>query len=389
MKTRESSLHNHVLFKSRIKVLGLGGAGGNTIHRLANLRIPGITLAAANSDAQALSACQADEKIALGVDLTHGLGSGGNPQIGKRAAEESFRELIACIRDTDLLFLTAGMGGGTGSGAIEIVARIAQSLNIMTIAVVTMPFSFESGTRSQNALEAASRLQPFTDTLITIPNDRLMSLATKETSLSTAFAMADDLLTKAIQGLSALIQSDGLLTLDISHVLRLMRQAGGCYISTGIGSGENKVIQALESALRHPMLDEVPIQNAGGLIVKFSGAISLLEIQDAVEYLRSQTYETIEIITAVSEDDLLYSANQVQVMLLVTGIGGILFEESPIFTKDKLILEAEGDEEAIPISGRFPEIGFTPSEPIPDELEVPAFLRRGYNHLEHWLTYDG
>ena len=385
MKKRDSSLHNRFSLKSRIKVLGLGGAGGNTINRLSMLRIPGITLIAANTDAQALRACGADKKIPLGADLTRGLGSGGDPQIGRKAAEESYRDLIDCIKGADLLFLTAGMGGGTGSGAIEIAARVARSLNVLTIAVVTMPFSFESGLRAQNARETTARLRPFTDTLITIPNDRLMSLTSRETSLSTAFAMADDLLIKAIQGLSSLIQPSGLINVDFSHILRLLRQEGGCYISSGVGSGADKAIEAVQSSLCHPLLEDISLQDAGGLIIKFSGDLSLEELHEAMEFLRSQTSENAEIITAVSEDNLLAGADKVQAMLLVTGIGAVALDDVPISELKELKPEPEIHDMAIPISGDFPQIGFTPADPTPDELEVPAFLRRGYNQVQRSL----
>ncbi len=358
--------------------MGLGGGGCNTVDRLSHLDLDGVSLIAANTDAQALIACGSDEKVSLGEGLTYGLGSGGDPAVGRLAAEESFRELIASIKDADLLFLTAGMGGGTGSGAIEIAARIAHSLGIMTVAVVTLPFSFESGLRSFNAAEAVSRLRPFTDTLITIPNDRLVALVDDHTSLSTAFSMADDLLIRAIQGLSSIIRSEGILSVDISHVLRLMRQDGGCYISTGTAGGDGRVMNALHQALCHPLLEEIPLDHSAGLIVKFAGKISVFEIQEGIDYLRDQTSNEIEIITAVSEDDLLASADQVQVMVLVTGIGGIGVQKTDLKTAvvENTAME-EIREQAIPVSGSFPKVGFTPSEPVPDELEVPAFIRKG------------
>jgi cell division protein FtsZ len=381
MKSLNLLIDKNLECNPRIKVIGLGGGGCNTVNRLSLLEFPGISLAAANTDAQALAASRVEEKINLGAGLTQGLGSGGDPAIGSRAAEESFRELIDCIKGTDLLFLTAGMGGGTGSGAIEIAARIARSLGIITIAVVTLPFSFESGTRAHHALEAVAHLRPFVDTLVTIPNDRLLSLADNRTTLSAAFSLADDLLIKAIQGLSSIIRSEGVLSVDISHVLRLMRHEGGSYISTGIGSGDNRVINALDDALRHPLLEEIPVAEAAGMIVKLAGQVSVMEIQTALEYLKSQTSNEIEIITAVSENNLLAAEDQVQAMVMVTGIGGVEMKGTR-FSEEAVLIGIEmNKEEAIPVSGSFPQIGYTHSEPTPDELEVPAFLRNSYNRV--------
>lgn len=380
MRAHSSDLLNQFSENPCIKVLGLGGAGCNTINRLSWLKIPGIELCAANTDAQVLNTCLSETKISLGDGFTRGLGSGGDPDVGRSAAEESFRELSIWMKGSDLLFLTAGMGGGTGSGAIEIAARIAHSLGILTVSVVTLPFSFESGVRSRNAIEAAARLRPFTDTLITIPNDRLVALAEPGTTLSKAFALADDLLVKAIQGISGLIQSGGLLNLDISHVLRLMKQQGGCYISTGTGIGEDKINKAMADALRHPLLEDIPWQNAGGMIVKFTGSLTLAEIQDAVEDLRAQSSQGLEIITAVGDNSLISDVDQAQVMILVTGLGGVDVEKE-FAPEQPWSLSNENIEKAIPISGNFPESGFTPSDPIPDELDVPAFLRRGYNQF--------
>ncbi|MBM3136744.1 MAG: cell division protein FtsZ [Chloroflexi bacterium] len=381
MKTRDQLVSTSSVKKPRIKVLGLGGGGCNTINRLSLLGFEGILLAAANTDAQTLAASRVEEKITLGSSLTRGLGSGGDPVIGRRAAEESYRELISCIKGSDLLFLTAGIGGGTGSGAIEIAARIARSLDIMTIAVVTLPFSFESGSRSFHAMEAVAHLRPFADTLVTIPNDRLLSLADNHTSLSAAFSLADDLLIKSIQGLSSIIRSEGILSVDISHVLRLMRQEGGSYISSGIGSGENRVIEALDRALRHPLLEEIPVASAAGMIVKLAGQVSVMEIQTALEYLKTQTSEEIEIITAVSENNLLAAEGQIQAMVMVTGIGGVGLMESNFSSSSASSMIEKSEDVAIPVSGTFPKVGYTNAEPNPDNLEVPAFIRNSYNRL--------
>ncbi len=362
----------------RITVLGLGGGGCNTINRLFSLHLPGIRLVAANTDALALNACLADERILLGKNLTRGLGSGGDQTVGSQAAEESFRELIAVIKDSGLLFLTAGMGGGTGSGAIQIAARIAKSLGVVTIAIVTTPFSFESGLRTQTACESTAQLRAFVDTLITIPNDRLNRITSRETSLRSAFALSDDLLIRSIQSISGMLHSSGLLNIDFSHVLRLIRQDGGCYISSGTGSGADKVDAALRNALRHPLLEEIPIQNAKGVIVKFSGMLSLAEVQDAIKGFKENVSPDAEVITALEENDLL--EDQVQVMVLVTGIGAIPVQDQVVFSHEK----TEEIKTAAPAPAVEPvNAGYTPAEASPDDLEVPAFIRRGYNQVVH------
>jgi cell division protein FtsZ len=308
------------------------------------------------------------------------MGSGGDPEIGRQAAEESFRELIADIKGSDMLFLTAGMGGGTGSGAIQIAARIAKSLGILTIAIVTTPFSFESGLRTQTAHESTAQLRPFVDTLITIPNDRLIGLSTPETTLRSAFALADDLLIKGIQSISGMMHSSGFLNVDFSHILRLMRQKGGCYISTGISGGVDKACKALGNALRHPLLDEIPLQNAKGIVVKFSGVLSLVEIHEAMKYLKENVSLDAELITAIEEDNLLN--DQVQVMILVTGIGAIAVQDQNLSMEETV--EHLPADVAEPVSKSL-NTGYTPADISPDDLEVPAFIRRGYNQVAQVL----
>ena len=379
MQTNDQTL-SALRTQPRITVIGLGGGGCNTVNRLSSLQMPGIRLVAANTDALALNACAADERILLGKDLTRGLGSGGDPEVGQKAAEDSFRELIRAIEGTDMLFLTSGMGGGTGSGAIQIAARIAKSLNVLTIAIVTTPFSFESGLRAQTARESTAQLRPFVDTLITIPNDRLIGITSRDTTLRSAFALADDLLIKGIHSISGMLHSSGLMNVDFSHILRLMRQEGGCYISTGVASGTDKACAALCNALRHPLLEEIPLQNAKGMVVKFNGALSLAEVQDAMKYLKENVSPDAELITAMEEDNLL--EDQVQVMVLVTGIGAIPVQEQSLSKYE--FVEKLPAEVADPAPKSL-LTGYSPADATPDDLEVPAFIRRGYNQVAHTL----
>lgn len=373
----------------RIMVLGLGGAGCNTINRLTFLQIPEVELIAANTDQQCLNANPALHKILLGADLTKGLGAGGNPQIGKSAAEESYRELISTIKDCDLLFLTAGMGGGTGSGAIQIAARIAKSINIPTISIVTIPFNFEAGRRKINAHEAIANLQPFTDTLITIPNDRLLEIASLDTTLDAAFSMSDDILIKGIQGISEMLSSPGLLNVDFSHVVRMMKNKGGTYISLGYGSGEQRAIQAIDNALSHPLLEDIQIEQAQGIIIKFSGNLSISELDQAMKYLQNRTAPDIEIIPAVNTQERL--EGQIMATMLVTGIGATAIEYPvvEITRVEEKMPEIANFLEESPLSLEIPKYSFDPAEKDMDDLEIPAFIRRGYNQLTHTVPHNG
>jgi len=369
----------------RIKVLGLGGAGCNTISRLYALQLSGVELIAANTDRQCLHANPAANKILLGANLTRGLGSGGDPQTGQAAAEQSYRELIAAIRGCDLLFLTAGMGGGTGSGAIQIAARIAKSLDIPSMSFVTVPFSFEAGKRQQNAREAVARLQPYTDTLITIPNDRLLSLAGADITLQSAFGLSDDILIKGIQALSEMLGTPGLVDIDLSHVLRLIKNGGGTFISLGYGLGNSRAIQAIENALSHPLLEDIPINQAKGMIVKFSGAISVTEMQDAMRHLQSRTSPDTEILPALNSQER--PDGQILVTMLATGIGATAIEYTPLPVENPAALPCELEPAALPMD--FCAHAFDPAEKDIDDLEVPAFIRRGYNQINNQTYRNG
>ena len=369
----------------RIKVLGLGGAGCNTISRLHALQLSGVELIAANTDRQSLHANPAANKILLGANLTRGLGSGGDPQTGQAAAEQSYRELIAAIRGCDLLFLTAGMGGGTGSGAIQIAARIAKSLDIPSMCFVTVPFSFEAGKRQQNAREAVARLQPYTDTLITIPNDRLLDLAGADATLQSAFGLSDDILIKGIQALSEMLGTPGLVDIDLSHVLRLIKNGGGTFISLGYGLGNSRAIQAIENALSHPLLEDIPINQAKGMIVKFSGAISVTEMQEAMRHLQSRTSPDTEILPALNSQER--PDGQILVTMLATGIGATAIEYTPLPVENPAALPCELEPAALPMD--FCPHAFDPAEKDIDDLEVPAFIRRGYNQINNQTYRNG
>jgi len=371
-----------------LKVIGLGGGGSNTINRMIELDMTGVEYIAANTDGQALKNCLAPTKIQLGPKITRGLGAGGNPQIGEAAAEESYREISAALAGADMVFLTGGMGGGTGTGSISVVARVARSLGAVTIAVVSLPFSFEVGRRQKNAREGLAKLRPFTDTLITVPNDRLLQIAPHDLPLEMAFRLADDVLRQGIQGISELITQPGLINVDFAHIRQMMQTGGGSILSIGYGQGENKAIQSIDRALNHPLLDAIPVQQATGIIANFTAGsgLTFLEVAGALSYLQNKTNNQAEIIPGVINDERM--EDRVQVILVITGLGA-----TPVDAKPPVVVE-QAPAEPKPIAQQvaemlhpaIPATVIRPAQPKPSpqvelagapaNLDLPAFLRK-------------
>jgi len=367
-----------------IKVVGLGGGGQNAVNRMIELGLEGIEFIAANTDAQVLQSCLAPTKVQLGPKLTRGLGAGGDPSVGEAAAEESYKELNAVLSGADMVFLTAGMGGGTGTGAISIAARVAKSLGAVVVAIVTMPFAFEMGRRAKNAREGLAKLQPFADTLISVPNDRLLQIAPVDLPLEMAFRLADDILRQGVQGISELVTQPGLINVDFSHVRNLMQNGGGSLLAIGNGKGENKATQAVEHALHHPMLETIGLENATGIIANFTGGddLSFAEITDALIYLQQKTNPNIEIIPGVISDARLQ--DRAQVTLVITGIGGTAMDPAMKFDPNRQALKAAQTTETTPApavrlhenapaTAAFPQFEMAGT---PVDLDVPAFMRR-------------
>ena len=300
------SANDPVLLPS-LKVLGLGGGGTNAVNRMIDMGLEGIEFIVANTDSQALQNSLAPVKIQLGPKTTRGLGAGGNPEVGQAAAEESWRQIQEALQGADMVFLTAGMGGGTGTGSIPVAAKIAHSIGAVTIAVVTMPFSFEVGRRQKNAMEGLRRLQPFTDTLISIPNDRLLYVAPRNLPLDTAFRLADDVLRQAVQGITELITTPGLINVDFANIRNLMRLGGGALMSIGQGEGEGKAVKAIQQALHHPLLETASLETAAGILVNFTTGdeLTLYEVQEALTYLQEQSAHNAEIVLGVVNDERL------------------------------------------------------------------------------------
>jgi cell division protein FtsZ len=374
-----------------LKVIGLGGGGSNTINRMIELDLTGVEYIAANTDGQALKNCLAPTKIQLGPKITRGLGAGGNPAIGEAAAEESYREISAALSGADMVFLTGGMGGGTGTGSISVVARVARSLGAVTIAVVSLPFSFEVGRRQKNAREGLAKLRPYTDTLITVPNDRLLQIAPRDLPLEMAFRLADDVLRQGIQGISELITEPGLINVDFAHIRQMMQNGGGSILSIGYGQGENKAIQSIDRALNHPLLDAIPVQNATGIIANFTAGsgLTFLEVAGALSYLQNKTNNQAEIIPGVINDERM--EDRVQVILVITGLGATPVDARPVVEPEPVEVKpaepkpvaqqvAEILHPAIPASVIRP-VQPKPSPQVelagaPANLDLPAFLRK-------------
>jgi cell division protein FtsZ len=369
------------IYKPVLKVLGLGGGGGNAVTRMIELGLGGVEFIAANTDLQVLKSNPAPHKILLGPHVTRGLGAGGDPRLGKAAAEESTREIAAALTGADMVFLTAGMGGGTGTGAIPVAAEIARNLGAVTIAIVNTPFSFEMGRRQRNATEGLALLQKHSDTLISIPNDRLLYFDTRNLPLELAFRLADDVLRQAVQGISELITEPGMINVDFAHIRRLMKLGGGALMSIGYGEGENKAIKAIDKALHHPLLGSVSLDHAAGIIANFTGGadLTLHEVEAALTGLQEQACSQTEIVMGVINDDRL--EDKVQVTLIITGLGAPTLEETLLeVSKPKTVVTKIEQPETVQMAEEQPMPNLPPTPltatPSATDLDLPAFLRR-------------
>jgi cell division protein FtsZ len=301
-----------------IKVVGIGGGGSNAVNRMIAAGLKGVDFCAVNTDAQALYLANAATKIQIGEQLTKGLGAGANPEIGRKAAEESRDALEAMLKGADMVFVTAGMGGGTGTGAAPVVAEVARKLGALTVGVVTKPFTFEGNKRKQQAEEGMTVLKEKVDTLITIPNDRLLQIVEKKTPLLEAFRVADDVLRQGVQGISDLIAVPGLINLDFADVRTIMAETGPALMGVGQGSGENRAAEAAKAATSSPLL-EVSIEGAKGVLINITGGsdISLYEVEEAASIVSGYADTEANIIFGSVIDDNF--KDQVRVTVIATG----------------------------------------------------------------------
>lgn len=283
--------------KPTIKVIGIGGGGGNAVNRMIENEVQGVEFVAINTDAQVLRLSKADSRLQIGKMLTRGLGAGADPEIGRRAALESEDELRELIADTDMVFITAGMGGGTGTGAAPVIARIAREAGCLTIGIVTKPFSFEGRRRVSTALEGLDAVKPFVDTLIVVPNDRLLYIVDRSTSMLEAFREADKVLRQGVQGIAEIITVPGLINVDFADVKTVMKDKGTALMGIGIASGENRAIEATRKAIHSPLLD-ANIDGATDAVVNIASGIdiALWEVNEAVEAIQNASSTEINII---------------------------------------------------------------------------------------------
>ncbi len=310
-----------------IRVIGIGGGGSNAVNRMIRAEMMGVEFIACNTDAQALLQSDAPHKIRIGDKLTRGLGAGGDLAIGQRAAEEDSEKIAEALRDSDMVFITAGLGGGTGSGAAPIVAEIAKELGALTIGVVTKPFAFEGARRKLIAEKSAEELKTKVDTLITIPNDRLRDVVSKNTSILDAFRVVDDVLRQGVQGISDIITVPGLINLDFADVRTVMRDAGSALMGIGRATGENRAIEAARQAISSPLL-EVSINGAQGILFNITGSsnLSLFEVTEAAEEIRAAADPEANIIFGTSFNERL--GEEVMITVIATGFDASRKRES-------------------------------------------------------------
>jgi cell division protein FtsZ len=348
---------------AKIKVIGLGGGGCNAVTRMVRENIQGVEFVAMNTDAQALAICEAPQCIQLGPKLTKGLGAGGDHTIGQKAAEENRDDLKELVAGSDMVFITAGMGGGTGTGAIPVVAEISKHGGALTIAVVTKPFAFEGAHRTETAEEGINNLVDKVDTLIIIPNDRLLTLCDHKTGVDSAFKLADDVLRHGVQAIAEVITTPGMINLDFADVKAIMKDAGPAWMSIGRGSGQNRATDAAKEALASPLLD-VSIEGSKAVLFNVVGDsnLTLFEVNQAADVIKSAVDPDANIIFGVANDASM--DNEVRITLITTG-----FQAKLSMGKSE-----EEDELTKLLKGMKTE----------DELDVPSFLRRPlFSHRRH------
>jgi len=337
-----------------IKVVGVGGGGSNAVNRMIHAGLRGVEFIAINTDAQALALSNADRKIHIGAKTTKGLGAGGDPTIGRQAAEESKEDLYEALDGADMVFITAGMGGGTGTGGGPFVAEIARDLNALTIGVVTKPFSFEGRRRMTTAEEGVRSLKQKVNTLITIPNDRLLQIIDRSVTIVEAFRVADDVLRQGVQGIADLITVPGLINLDFADVRTVMAEAGSALIGIGVASGEDRALRAAQAAVCSPLL-ETSMNGARGVLINITGGLDLglMEVSEAAQIVKDAADPDANIIFGAVIDDKV--DGEIRITVIATGFDGA---------------RTNGDLK--------PEDGLRVREPVKviDDLDIPAFLRR-------------
>lgn len=364
---------------TNIKVIGCGGGGSNAVNRMIIEGLKNVEFIAINTDKQALILSQANQKIQIGEKLTKGLGAGANPEIGKKAAEESREEITAAIKGANMVFITAGMGGGTGTGAAPVVAEIAKSMDILTVGVVTKPFPFEGRRRMRHAEMGIENLKEKVDTLVIIPNERLLSMADKKTTLLDSFKLADDVLRQGVQAISDLITITGVINADFADIKAVMLNKGLAHMGVGFGKGDNRAQDAVKQAISSPLL-ETSIDGATDVIINFTGGADLgaLEVYDAADVVRESVDPDANIIVGAVIDETL--TEEVRITVIATGfeIDGAGAEVPVVQPVVKAAPKEVVNEEVAATTVVEPTIAKDPYES--DDLDIPVFLRRQKKH---------
>jgi cell division protein FtsZ len=351
-----------------IRVVGVGGGGTNAVNRMVDAGLKGVEFIAVNTDAQALLMCDADVKLHIGGKITQGLGAGANPEVGREAAEESRDEIREAIKGSDMVFVTAGKGGGTGTGAAPVVAEISKELGALTVGVVTRPFSFEGKRRSDQAEEGIRTLREAVDTVIIIPNDRLLQVVEKRTSIIDAFKVADDILRQGVQGITDLITVPGLINLDFADVKAIMKDAGSALMGIGVASGENRATEAAKAAISSPLL-ESSVEGATGILLNITGGpdLGLFEVNEAAEVISSAADANSNIIFGAVIDDTI--KDEVKVTVIATGfdkqVKAPRVSRTVTDIESTKIIESPGRESEESLEFEIDE----------DVLDIPTFLR--------------
>ncbi len=371
--------------KARIKVIGVGGAGGNAINNMIASNLHGVEFVAINTDMQALETSLAPVKIQIGANLTRGLGAGSNPQIGKEAALEDKTAIAEFLEGSDMVFITAGMGGGTGTGAGPVVAGIAKELGAVTVAVITRPFFYEGKKRWMNAEDGIKELKKNVDTLIVIPNDRISLVVEKGTPLLKSFAMVNDILKQAVQGISDIILIPGLINVDFADVKTIIADKGRGIMGSGLGTGEGGAMKAAKKAISNPLLEESSIEGAKGILINITGGLelSLNDVQEATSFIYDSAHEEVHLIFgAVIDPDI---GDEVRVTVIATGFNEqkekVELPQIKKWTPVKQPVSFRGSERVLSKNLR-PDYGIdvmsTEIMSYEDRIDVPAFLRKAH-----------
>ena len=351
--------------KARIKVIGIGGGGGNAVNTMIGSKFTGVDFIVANTDAQSLEASRAPVKIQLGETVTKGLGAGANPEIGRRAAQENEEIIKDYLAGSDMSFITAGMGGGTGTGGAPVVARLAREAGALTVGVVTKPFIFEGKKRMRQAEEGIENLKQNVDTLIVIPNQRLLSIAAKTTTMLEAFHRADDVLLQAVRGISDLIITPGLINLDFADIRTVMAEMGLALMGAASAVGENRAIEAAQKAISSPLLEDISIQGARGVLINITGGpdLCLHEVNEAASMIQEEAHEDANIIFGSVIDETM--TEEIRITVIATGFGEDRAERKPVPVNVSSITSAPQKSKKVVHLGT-----------IVDDLDTPTWQRK-------------